>query len=115
MAGNEDAVLKEALFKANLKALHPKFLKENIDFEIAQNLFDGQISSLAVATIGERYKLRIALRDAVASKHQGKLLNTCYTSLLKLIQRLHPLKKSFTVNSFSSHFLEEKLVPLCIK
>lgn len=73
MAGNEDAVLKEALFKANLQALHPNFLKENIDFKIAQNLFDGHLSILGVATIGERHKLRIALRDAVASKHQGKL------------------------------------------
>uniref|UniRef100_A0A8W8NRB8 HECT domain-containing protein n=1 Tax=Magallana gigas TaxID=29159 RepID=A0A8W8NRB8_MAGGI len=72
MAGNEDDMLKEALFKANLQTLHSKFLKENIDFEIAQNLSDGQLSSLGVATIGERHKLRNALRDVavVASKHQ---------------------------------------------
>lgn len=73
MAGNEDAVLKEALLKANLQALHSNILKENIDFKIAQNHSDGQLSCLGVATIGERHKSRITLRDAVASKHQDKL------------------------------------------
>lgn len=65
-------MLKEALFGANFQALYPRFLKRNIDFKLAKNLSDGQLSSPNVATIGQRHILRIALKDSAAAKHQGK-------------------------------------------
>lgn len=65
-------MLKEALFGANFQALYPRFLNRNIDFKLAKNFSDGQLSSPNVATIGQRHILRIALIDSAASKHQDK-------------------------------------------
>ena len=64
--------MKKSLVNSGQQSLYPRFLQENINFHIAQSLSDGQLSSLGVTTIGERHRLRLALRDA--EKQQGKML-----------------------------------------
>ena len=73
MAAKDDQDdLKKSLVNSGLQSLYPRLLQENVYFHIGQSLSDGQLSSLGVTPIGERHRLRLALRDA--DKQQGKML-----------------------------------------
>ena len=72
MAAKDDQDdLKKSLVNSGRNHYIPDISKKILIFTL-QSLSDGQLSSLGVTPIGERHRLRLALRDA--DKQQGKML-----------------------------------------
>lgn len=73
----EDHVLKRCLDEIGLSTLHTRFKEENIDHKMIESLSDNEMVRMGIQTIGDRHRLRAAVR----AKTETASLDTRDTTL----------------------------------